>query len=198
MSLPVEKARATIEEYLRLEEAALDRHEFHDGEILAMSGGTYRHSAVNTNLIIALGSRLAGKPCRLLDSNMRVRITGRESFVYPDFSILCGKPEFDPDDRKQTTILNPRAIVEVLSESTEKYDRSRKFRLYQLIPALEEYLLVSQDEPSVESYLRQPDGTWNIATWMGLQSSCVFRSLKSEIPLSAIYQDIDFDAVPPA
>src|ERR1700733_8214968 len=123
MGLPAEKRGHTIAQYLQLEEKALERHEFHDGEILAMSGGTYRHSRINAQLMFALGSRLQGKSCHPLDSNMRVRIPGQQKYVYPDISVVCGAPEFDADDPKQTTIVNPRLIVEILSDSMDSYDR---------------------------------------------------------------------------
>src|SRR4051812_41215803 len=143
MTMPVVKRRYTIEEYLHFEESAVDRHEFHDGEILAMSGGTYEHSIINANVIAAVGSRLRGGPCRVAESNLRVRIGMLSKYVYPDMSIICGPPEFDPSDPKRTTVLNPRVIVEVLSESTENYDRSGKFILYRMVESHEEYVLVS-------------------------------------------------------
>src|SRR5690606_26871246 len=99
------------------------RHEYHAGEVLAMSGGTYDHAAVSTNLVVALGTRLQGQPCRVLDSNMRVAVKEADRFVYPDASILCAPPQFHLDDPNRTTIINPRIVFEVLSDSTESYDR---------------------------------------------------------------------------
>ncbi len=193
MTVPVEKHRHTIEEYLRLEEKALDRHEFHDGEILAMSGGTYRHSRINTNTLVELATRLKGKPCHPLDSNMRVRIALLPRYVYPDINVVCGPPEFDPADSKQTTILNPRVVVEVLSDSTESYDRGAKFELYREIPSLQEYVLVSQREPLVETFLRQADGTWLFKAWKGAESSVALRSLEVSLPLAEIYSGVEFE-----
>jgi Uma2 family endonuclease len=109
MSLPLENHRHTISEYLQLEEKSELRHEFHDGEVLAMSGGTYRLSRINMNFGAALNARLKGKPCHPLDSNMRVRIPRLLRYLYPDISVVCGPPEFDADDPKQTTIINPPA-----------------------------------------------------------------------------------------
>jgi Uma2 family endonuclease len=193
MTAPAEKRRYTIEEYLTMEEKALDRHEFHDGEILAMSGGTYRHSRINTNFLVAIGNRLRGTPCEPLDSNMRVRIANRASYVYPDISILCGGPQFDADDPKQTTITNPRIAIEVLSESTERYDRVGKFNLYREIPSLQEYVLVSQWEPLVETFLRQPEDAWLFNPHQGVQSPLLLRSLQISIPLAEIYAGVEFD-----
>ena len=194
MTVPVEKRRYTIAEYLAMEEKATDRHEFHDGEILAMSGGTYRHSRSNTILLVALGTRLRGTPCEPLDSNMRVRITGRRSYLYPDISIVCGGPQFDIDDPKQTTITNPRIVVEVLSDSTELYDRGAKFSLYREIPSLQQYVLVSQHEPLVETYLRQAEGAWLLNPIKGIASSLLLPSVNLGIPLTEIYVGVEFEA----
>ena len=194
MTVPVEKRRYTIAEYLAMEEKATDRHEFHAGEILAMSGGTYRHSRTNTNLLVALGTRLRGTPCEPLDSNMRVRITGRRSYLYPDISIVCGGPQFDIDDPKQTTITNPRIVVEVLSDSTELYDRGAKFSLYREIPSLQQYVLVSQHEPLVETYLRQAEGAWLLNPIKGIASSLLLPSVNLGIPLTEIYVGVEFEA----
>src|SRR4051812_38328840 len=165
MSMPAVKRRYSIAEYLEFEEKAEIRHEFHDGEILAMSGGTYRHSRINTNSMIALGNLLKGNPCHPLDSNMRVRIPSLMSYVYPDISVVCEEPQFDADDPKMTTIINPRVVIEVLSESTEAYDRGTKFDLYRQLPSLEEYVLISQQTPLVETYQRQPKGAWLLNAW---------------------------------
>ena len=127
MGLPAEKRKYTTQEYLEMEEKAVERHEFHDGEILMMSGGTLRHSRIVMNTGATLHALLKGKPCFALDSNMRVRISDRWHYVYPDISVVCGTPIFDPDDPKKTTIINPRVVIEVLSESTESYDRGGKF-----------------------------------------------------------------------
>jgi Uma2 family endonuclease len=151
---------------------------------------------INTNLIAAVSRLLAGKPCRPLDSNMRVRISGKSSYVYPDISVVCGGPIFDADDPKQTTITNPRVVIEVLSESTESYDRGGKFNLYGSVVSLEEYLLVSQRRPLIETYLRQADGTWTFTSYEGMESSVLLRSLQISIPLAEVYADVSFDGAP--
>ncbi|MBV8780002.1 MAG: Uma2 family endonuclease [Phycisphaerae bacterium] len=193
MTMSAEKHRYTIAEYLKMEETATDRHEYHDGEILAMSGGTYRHSRINTNLLVALGNRLRGNPCEPLDSNMRVRIASRASYIYPDISIVCGGPTFDVDDPKKTTITNPRVVIEVLSDSTERYDRGRKFDLYREVTSLEEYVLVSQHEPAIATFHRQADGAWLFMTWSGLTPSVALRSMSLTIPLAEIYSRVEFE-----
>ncbi len=193
MGLPAEKHRYTIQEYLQLEERAVDRHEFHNGEILAMSGGTHAHSVINANVIATLHSKLKGSPCVALESNMRVRIAHHGDYAYPDASVVCGKAQFDPDDVKKTTIINPRVVVEVLSDSTESYDRGAKFTLYRQIPSLEEYILVSQREPQIETFLQQPDGSWLFNAWKGSEASAMVRSLDVTLPLAEIYSRVEFE-----
>jgi Uma2 family endonuclease len=193
MGLTAEKRRYTIAEYLGKEEQAAERHEFHEGEILAMAGTTYRHSAIAANLLRSLGNRLEGKPCRPLDSNMRVRIPGRAIYLYPDATVVCGAAEFDSDDTKQMSLVNPRLIVEILSESTESYDRGQKFGYYRDIPSLTEYVLVSQDQASIETFFRQDDGGWAFHPWKGLAAVAALRSLAISLPLGEVYAGIEFE-----
>lgn len=192
MGLPVEKHRYSIAEYLELEAKSVGKNEFHNGEILAMAGGTYKQSQIKTHLIVLLGTLLRGHRCGPLDSDMRVRIGNQVDYVYPDALILCGPPQFDPDDRKQTTILNPSVIFEVLSESTEAYDRGDKFSLYREIDSLQEYVLVSQDKPRIELYLRQPDRGWLFTHFDGLEAAAKLRSIEIELQLSEVYEGVSF------
>ena len=184
----------TISEYLRREQTATNRHEYHDGEVLEMSGGTYAHSLITANIVGEMRNRLRGGPCRALESNMRVASRETNRYVYPDASAICDPPEFDPEDVNQTTILNPRVIFEVLSESTEAYDRGEKFSHYRRIPSLREYVLVAQNQALVETFLRQDDETWSLIAWEGLERTARIRSLEIEIPLSEIYAGVDFEA----
>ncbi|MDB5299610.1 MAG: hypothetical protein JWO87_1273 [Phycisphaerales bacterium] len=192
MGLPATQRRYTVEEYLRREAAAVDKHEFHEGEILAMSGGTYEHSLIAANLVGALWSRLRNSRCRALESNMRVRVPPTDRYVYPDATIVYGQPQFDPQDPNCTTIINPRVIFEVLSESTEAYDRGAKFTRYREIESLEEFVLVSQDRPLVEAYTRQSGGTWLFEASSGVDVVAALRALQISLPLSEIYADIQF------
>jgi Uma2 family endonuclease len=194
MGVPIAKRRYTIEEYLELERTAEERHEYQDGEILAMSGGTVEQSLIAANVIREAGNALKGKPCRVADSNLRVRIARQGRYVYPDALIFCGAPQFDPQDVKRHTILNPRVIIEVLSESTEAYDRGDKFAQYRQIESFEEYVLIAQDRPSVETILRERDGAWSFQNHNGLAAVATFRSLGIEIPLTEIYAGIEFPA----
>lgn len=192
MGLPVAKHRYTIAEYLKLEAKSKDKNEFHNGEILAMAGGTFGQSTIKTNLVGELRSRLRGGPCRALDSDMRVRIPSLTSYLYPDASIICDGPQFDPDDPKKTTIINPKVIFEVLSESTESYDRDEKFALYRELESFREYVLFAQGKPRGESFLRQDDGGWLVNYVDGLDATLKLRSVPIELPLSEIYLNVDF------
>jgi Uma2 family endonuclease len=198
MTIPVAKRLFTIEEYLRFEETAVGRHEFHDGEILAMSGGTYEHSLINVNFTSSLKARLKDRPCRVTESNLRIRIGASSKYVYPDASVICGQPAFDLADPKRTTVLNPRVIIEVLSESTESYDRSAKFMLYRMVETHEEYVLISTHRPLVETFRRQTDGSWMIGPYFeGVDAVAELKALSIELPLAEVYDGITFPPLPP-
>jgi Uma2 family endonuclease len=182
----------TVEEYLRQEEASLEKHEFHDGEIFAMAGGTYEHSAISSNVNGLLFAALDGTPCRPLESNLRVGILNSSKFVYPDVQVICSPPQFDPRDLKRQTILNPRVIIEVLSESTEAYDRGKKFAFYRDVDSIEEYILISQTEPLIEGFFRNDQREWAFSAVRGMEASFTFRTLKVSLPLKRIYKDIVF------
>jgi Uma2 family endonuclease len=148
----------TFADYLALERDSEVRHEFDAGEILAMSGGTARHSALAARMIIALGNTCA-PGCTVFTSDMRVRVVATGRATYPDVSMVCGPIEYDPEDAARTTITNPALLVEVLSVTTEKGDRGNKWMHYQQISSLQEYILVSQDA-RVEIFRRTLSGSW--------------------------------------
>ena len=194
MGIPVHKHRCTIEQYFEIERDSDVRHEFLEGEILAMAGGSPEQSFIIVNLARELSIALKGKPCRVAESNLRVRIPHRARCVYPDASIICGPLQLDPQDPERHTILNPKVIVEVLSQSTEAYDRGDKFAQYREIESFEEYILVSQNRPQLESFLRQPDGAWSIQSFTGLEATATIRCLSLLIPMAEIYSGIEFVA----
>jgi Uma2 family endonuclease len=150
--------RYTWDEYLLLERDSAVRHEFWDGEIYAMAGGTSEHAALAANLTVALGSQLRGGPCRVFSSDLRLRVQSTGLATYPDLTILRGPAEHEPADAKRTTVVNPTLLVEVLSDSTEEYDRGVKFEHYQQIPTLIEYVLVSQRQVLIEVFRRRGPG----------------------------------------
>jgi len=165
MTLPVQQRRYTVEEYLRLEAESDEKHEYWDGfivslsRLIGMAGGTYEHSLITMNFARSLGNRLDGGPCHVMGSDLRIKIPRSRLYVYPDASVVCTDPKFDPQAGERTTLLNPRVVVEVLSPSTEVYDRVKKLVKYLEIETLEEYVLVSQSEPRVDTYFRHADGS---------------------------------------
>jgi Uma2 family endonuclease len=153
--------RFTFDEYIRLEEESGVRHEFARGQIFAMSGGTPEHAGVTANIARLLGNGLQGKPCRVFSPDLRVRVRATGLGTYADVTVVCGKIELEEEDPKGHTALNPRVLVEVLSPSTEDYDRGDKLGNYKLIPSLEEVVLVAHDRREVEVVRREVDGSWS-------------------------------------
>ncbi len=182
--------RYSAAEYLAIERLAAHRSELVDGVIDAMAGGTEPHAAICDNLLERVKARLRGGPCRPYSSSLRVKIEATGNYFYSDLPIVCGERRFE-DDRRDT-LLNPRVIVEVLSPSTERHDRGWKIRNYQLITSFEEYLLVSQDEPRIERFLRQGDVGWLMTAVTGLDSVIRLESVDCELPLAEIYEDVSF------
>lgn len=175
----------TFADYLTLERDSEVKHEFDAGEILAMSGGTARHSALAVKVATALETtRRSG--CTVFQSDMRVRIAATGRATYPDASMVCGLLEYDSEDAAQTTITNPVLIVEVLSVTTEKGDRGNKWLHYQRIPSLEEYVLVSQ-EPRIEIFRRTSSGTWE---YFEVHEGTVTLASGPTLDLATLYADL--------
>jgi Uma2 family endonuclease len=173
----------TYAEYLAFERASSDKHEFVDGEVFAMAGGTYAHSLVGANVIGALINALRGRSCRPLTSDMRVR-TGDDVGAYPDASVVCGAPMFS--DESSDELRNPTVIIEVLSPSTEAYDRGDKFAHYQTIASLRDYVLVATSRARIEVYSREDDGAWTLRTYLA-GASVVVPSIDVRLGVSEIY-----------
>jgi Uma2 family endonuclease len=176
----------TIEEYLEIENAAAEKHEYYQGEIFAMSGAKMTHVKIVMNLSVALKNRLRGKPCQPYGSDLRIHIPSNTLFTYPDISIICGEPETRNND--EYNALNPRAIIEVLSPSTKSYDRGEKFRLYRDIPALKEYILIDSETITVEDWYINDRGNWELQEIKGIESSLQFKSIDVAIDLHEIYE----------
>jgi Uma2 family endonuclease len=192
MGVGAENQRYTIPEYLRLERDALDKHEYRNGEILTMGRVTGDHSLIAANIIAELGNRLKGKPCRVYESSLRLRVPRKVLYTYPDVSVVCGKPDLDPDDPFGETVTSARVIIEVLSPSTESYDRGEKFNYYRELDSLEEYVLVSQAACRIETFFRQSEGTWLLTPVSGLSGKVNLRSLEVELALSEVYAGVEF------
>lgn len=191
----------TVEQYLALERAAEDRHEYIDGEIFAMAGESLEHGSISTNLSGILYNQLRGSPCRVLSKDTKIRSgpnpgKGQGSkglFSYPDVLVLCGEPEYH-DDRRDV-ILNPKVIVEILSEGTESFDRGEKcFRYQTWNPTLSDYLLVSQKEPLIEHFNRQANGTWTFQRYFGLDATINLASISCTLILADVYERVVFRA----
>ncbi len=175
----------TPEEYAAFEEKADERHEFFNGEIFAMAGGSETHSLLTANVLRRLGNALDKRPCRVYESNMRVKVEATGLETYLDASVVCGPSKFH--DLTRQALLNPLLLVEVLSESTETYDRGKKFWHYRQIPSLREYVLVSQTGPLVEVFTRQADNQWLLRPCEGLEAVLWLESVEAEIPMRDVY-----------
>ena len=182
----------TLAEYATFENAAETKHEYENGKILAMSGGTLIHAIIGSAIGSEISRSIEAKKltCKTLSSDARVYIESIGAIVYPDASVFCGKPEMSTIDKNAIT--NPVLVVEVLSKSTESYDRSGKFSKYRQLDSFREYVLISQDEPVVESYYREENDTWRITRIEGLDQTITFASLGLEISLARLYRDVDF------
>ncbi len=184
--------RLTPEQYLEIERAAQDvRSEFYNGRMYAMSGGTHRHAIVIGNLSSELRLALKKGPCVVTTSDMRVRVSKTGLYTYPDVVVVCDPPQYG--DGRQDTVLNPTLIIEVLSPSTEAYDRGFKFAQYRTMESLQEYSLVSQSEPRVEVFRRQPGGDWLLSDAAGMESTCRFDSVSCTIAVKDIYDKVSFE-----
>lgn len=186
--------RHTVVEYLALERASATKHEFFDGEIFAMAGASEPHNLISGNTVRELGNSLKHGPCRVYPSDMRV-LCPSGLRTYPDVTVVCSMPQFE--DGQRDTLLNPRVIIEVLSPSTETYDRGKKFEHFQAIPSLCEFLLICQDRPRVEHYTRQEGADeWTLKVVTSLDAAIHFPSLDCDIPLAEIYAKVEFAAGP--
>jgi len=180
--------QTTRAEYLALDAVSSDKHEFYDGQIFAMSGGTFNHSTIGLNVATALRNLLRGKPCQPMNSDMRVH-TPSALDTYPDISVFCGEPELSDNDR---TLHNPMVIIEVLSPSTRNYDRGDKFWHYRSIPDLQDYLLIDSESVNVEHHHRQSKDEWLLHTYYSLADTISLDALGIELPLTMFYEDTRF------
>ncbi len=201
MNLAKKKAKfaVTVEQYLVIERAAEERHYYLDGEIYAMAGESDAHGDITVNIVGSLFNQLRGTPCRARTKDTKVRSapilsagdSARGLFSYPDVMVICGEPEYH--DALKDVVLNPKVIIEVLSESTEAFDRGEKFtRLQTWNPSLTDFVLVSQDTPQIEHFTRQADGSWSYRRTTGLDARVVIASLNSTLKLADVYERVVF------
>lgn len=192
MSVAESIQRLSETEFLQLERRAEFKSEFFDGEMFAMAGGTRAHSLIATNLVRELGNRLKGRPCVTYNADLRVKVEVSGLLTYPDVSVVCGEQRFL--DGEEDTLLNPTLIAEVLSDSSEAYDRGRKFAHYRLIPSLRHYLLVSQKEPRVEMLSRATGDEWIWREASDLVGTLELPALEISISLSEVFSQVTFSS----
>lgn len=190
MSAVETKRLYTVEEYLELERESHEKHEFYKGELFAMAGGSPNHTTICMNVSSELHQRLSRKGCRAFNSEMKIFIKPFDLYTYADACALCGEPNF----LKETDAIidNPSLIVEVLSESTEVYDRSKKFLFYRALPSFNEYLLICQDRPFVEYYAKLSEQKWLLTEVQGLSAKVRLKHLGITLSLQAIYANVKF------
>ncbi len=187
--------RISIEEYLQRERQAEIKSEYFDGEIFAMAGGSLNHSLIAANFIGETRQFLKNGPCQIFTSDLRVKVDATGLYTYPDATVVCGQLEFD--DEKRDTLVNPTVLVEVLSESTEKYDRGRKSHHYRQIPSLSVLVLISQEDLHVEWQTRGAGDSWLLQERSGLEQSIDLEPLGISIPMAEIYRGVTLP-MPPA
>lgn len=189
---PLPKPSYDFEEYLATERNQEIRNEYVAGEVYAMTGAKEGHNLIVVNLASELRTRFKQRPCRVFANDMKVRIDLADACTYPDLVALCGERQFH--DGRRDAITNPALIVEVLSESTEAYDRGDKFALYRRLPSLREYLLISQEHMAAELYTRQPDGRWLLSTFDRAEQEIALESVDCSVPMAEIYDKVELDA----
>ena len=180
----------TPEEYLAAERLSETRSEYLDGGVCPMTGASANHSRIILNISTELNNQLGDRPCEVFPIDMKVRLADSKKFFYPDVSVVCGELQYH--DERKDIFLNPDFVVEVLSPSTEAFDRGAKFRAYQTIESLKEYLLVAQDSPAVEQYVRNGDGSWKYKSVVGLESLLTLPSIECTLKLAAVYKRVEF------
>lgn len=182
------KTRYTLQEYLDLERSGQARHEYLDGEVFAMGGASWPHVLIVSNLVSSLKTPLRARGCDVASSDLRVKVAATSLYTYPDIAVVCGRPELE---RPGDTLINPKMIVEVLSESTEAYDRGKKFEHYRTIGSLTDYMLVSQDKVLVEHYSRQADGRWLYTAANKATDSLSIATLGCALKLAEVYENVE-------
>jgi Uma2 family endonuclease len=191
----VPKTLLTPAEYLARERTAAFKSEFYRGETFAMAGASYEHTRITDNLVAELTARLKGGPCFVLSRDMRVKVSATGLYTYPDVLVVCGRP--DLEDAHGDTLLNPQVIIEVLSDATAGYDRGPKFRQYEWVASLREYVLVAQDRPLVERYVRQPSGDWLRTVFDDPGGEFALATVPARVPLADVYRGVEFPNPPP-
>ena len=183
------QARVSPQEYLALERTGGARHEYLAGDVFAMGGASERHNLIVANIVRELGTQLKGRPCKTYASDMRVKVPATSLYAYPDVVVVCGQAQFD--DEQKDTLLNPTVLVEVLSKSTEAYDRGEKAGHYRKLDTLAEYVLIAQDKWHVEHYVRQPDNQWLLSETDDVHQTMALPAIECTLALGEVYDKVD-------
>lgn len=182
------------QEYLRLERMGKDKHEYHNGRIYAMAGASPSHVRVTRNVLTSLHTQFRGKTCEAFGNDQRVQVDASGLYTYPDVSVICGEARYDPFE--PDNLLNPTLLVEVLSATTEGYDRGDKFRMYRTIPSFREYVLIAQDKAWIDSYFKGDDGEWRLSSVEGLEAVLMLRTVACTLALHEVYEGVSFESAP--
>jgi Uma2 family endonuclease len=186
----VPKHFITTDEYLHRERKAEFRSEYFRGEMFAMAGASANHNLIVLNGGASLRDQLKKKPCRVYPSDLKLRIEATGLYTYPDLSVVCGEPQLDTD--AGDVLLNPIVLIEVLSDSTEAYDRGKKFEHYRTIPSLKHYVLISQDRHSIDCFTRSADDSWNLTSCQGLEEKVALDAIECELDAAEVYDKVVF------
>lgn len=183
----------TAEAYLAYEETSNAKSEFLNDDVYMFAGASENHNLIALNTGTTLNNQLHDRPCRVYPSGMRVRVSFADAFVYPDMSVVCGERQIER--YKGESSLNPTVVIEVLSPLTEMYDRGKKFQSYRALSSLQEYVLIAQDEPRVERFVRQDDNQWLLSDAVGLDAVVSLESIDCTLALADVYAKVDFEVV---
>jgi len=189
------KRKYTLEEYFDLELSSNERYEYWNGDVFCMSGVSDAHAQIEINLVNVLSVNLRGRPCRVFPANMRIKVPTLPPYRYADLSVACDKPVFEKIGGVDA-LTNPTLIIEVLSDSTEAYDRGDKFSHYKSIPSFKAYLLVAQHRPHITQYEKNADGSWGYSEVNDLSANVYLASVDCTLTLEEIYQGVTFPAKP--
>ena len=181
----------TVEEYLAMEDASTEKHEFIGGEVYAMAGASFAHNQIASNAHGEIFQFLKNKSCRIYGSDLKVHVKTDSGFVYPDLAIVCNGPEFL--EGRKDIVTNPTVIIEVLSGETQDYDHGKKFMLYRQLPTLQEYILISSLEVRVEKFIREESGAWTLTEYTSQENKVSIDTLHYTTTLEELYRDVVFD-----
>jgi Uma2 family endonuclease len=187
------KPCCSFEDYLTVERECIDeKHEYVAGQVFAMAGASFNHNLITANLMRRLGNQLETRPCTVLGNDMRVRIKAADAAAYPDVLVLCDQPAFL--DSRRDVLTNATLVAEVLSPSTEGYDRGGKFAIYRDLPSLRQYVLIAQDRRAIDCFTRQPDGRWLLEAYTDPDAPIAFESIGCSVSLREVYDKVEFES----